>query len=179
MWNWLKRAQSKNHFRVSFRDKDWKDEWLKIFTSQVTKVEMNLVEQILTVHVRQLKAGHIQDLIFHILKDQYKKIDEARVAPIHGGKYEYVFRVGKLVAHAVDFDYDDFRNPVVHKLVFDFDMVQLHSDDAVKVGLPQHVELTKPDSNVFSSNGREVLKESGPVDGNPPMVLGAELRSDR
>jgi hypothetical protein len=122
----FRKAQAANHFNIAFTDGDWKKEWLDIFSNQVEWIEINLTNQFVSIGVRQLADGYIQDLIMHILKSEFRKIDEARVYPLHNRSYEYVFSNGALINHRVKFDYND-RSPVIHELVFDFEEVKLHS----------------------------------------------------
>jgi hypothetical protein len=125
--NLFRKPAAANHFNIEFRDKDWQQSWLDIFSSQVERVDINLVEQLVTVNVRQLAAGHIQDLIMHILKKEYRTIEEARLYPLHNRAYEFVFTSGKLIDHFVAYHYKD-RSPLVHTLIFDFEEVIMHTN---------------------------------------------------
>jgi len=123
----FRKPAASNHFNVEFKDSDWQKEWLDIFSNQVEWVNISLTSQIVSIGVRQLSSGHIQDLIMHIMQSKYQRIEEARVYPIHGRPYEYVFSNGTLTNHDVKYNYSD-RGPLVHKLVFDFETVILHSE---------------------------------------------------
>lgn len=126
MFNTLKRAQKANNFKVSVKDSDWSDKWDKLISAQTVAVDVNLVRKQATLHVRQLQAGYIQDLIFHVLQDEHRKIDEVRISPAKGSAYEMVFTNGTLVDHETSFDYYD-NGELIHVLVLVFDQVDLHS----------------------------------------------------
>ena len=123
----FRKPAAANHFNIEFKDSDWKKEWLDIFSNQVEWVEINLTNQFVTVGVRQLADGHIQDLIMHILKSEYRSIEEARIYPLHNRSYEYVFTKGTLINHNLRYDYK-IRTPLVQELIFDFEKVTLHSN---------------------------------------------------
>lgn len=125
--NALKRPQAANDFKVTIRDQDWKAGWLKLFADQTVSVKVDLVKRRLTMHVRQLATGHIQDLIFHILQKE-RLIDEVRVSPAKRQSYEYIFVNGTMVAHEVQFDLY-VKDAITHRIVFDFNKVRLHSNE--------------------------------------------------
>ena len=126
-------AQSANNFVVEFTDSDWKQEWLSIFSTQVSSVTIDLVNRYVEVSIRQLAQGYTQDLIMHLITEQFNNIDECRVAPIKPRRYEYVFTDGTLINHELAFDYDNLK-AATHNLTFRFDHVRLHSEK----------QLTKP-----------------------------------
>ena len=90
-----------------------------------------LVKKKATLVVRQLRTGHIQDLIFHIMdgsNTEARKIDEVRIRPAKRQAYEYIFSNGKLTDHAASFDYYTAK-PLTHTLEFTFKSVRLHSKE--------------------------------------------------
>jgi len=132
----LKPAQLTNDFVVTVHDKDWTKEWMELLSNQTTRAEINLVHKSVVLDIRQLRKGHIQDLLFHVLNadsTEARKIDEIRIRPAKRQSYEYIFSSGRLTDHAVAFDYD-MVNPVTHRVKFMFNQVRLHSkeDHAIK-----------------------------------------------
>lgn len=128
MFNELKIGQTKNDFSIRFIDCDWKSDWEDVMSSQTTNLKINLLDGIVEVNVRQLKSGAVQDIIFHILTDDEKRIDGIRLRPAKSKKKgaEYVFNDGVLVNHRMDLDYGS-KDVILHRLTFMFDSVTLHS----------------------------------------------------
>lgn len=126
----LKQVQTQNDFLVRVSDADWKQEWIELISNQTISAKVNLAYRRVELEVRQLRTGHIQDLIFHILKGtaDERLIGEIRVRPAKRQAYEYVFNKGHLIDHNMKFDIYS-REPLVHRLVFEFDEVVLHSKE--------------------------------------------------
>ena len=126
----LRPSQPQNQFKIELRDMDWEDKWPEVISSQTTKIEMDFVHKRVSVFIEQLQAGTIQEIIFHILQKQTRKIDMIRVWPSkkHIGTkgYEYEFRNGILVDHHTEFDYKK-GDAVVHQLDFEFNSLSLKS----------------------------------------------------
>lgn len=128
MFNELKIGQTRNDFSIRFIDCDWKSDWEDVMSSQTTSLKINLLDGIVEVSVRQLKSGAVQDIIFHILTDDEKRIDGIRLRPAKSKKKgaEYVFNDGILVDHRMDLDYGS-KDVILHRLTFVFDSITLHS----------------------------------------------------
>jgi len=124
----LRVGQTQNDFSVTVIDRDWSNDWINTVTAQTSKVELNLVKCELTLYVRQLKAGIIQEVIFHMLTKNGSSIDQIRVLPAKSKKHgaEYIFNDGKLVDHHLKMDYTS-KEVIEHKLVFNFGHVNLFS----------------------------------------------------
>ena len=145
----LKAAQTANDYKIVVSDSDWSKEWIDLISNQTVGIRINLVQKTVELSVRQLRTGWIQDLIFHILGDgKNQTIGEIRLSPAKRQSYEYVFTVGKLVDHEVDYSLYD-RNPLIHYMTFKFDKVSLHSKEnhslAPKVDL---TDIDKPTDRV-------------------------------
>lgn len=124
----FKIGQTKNDFSIKFIDCDWKSEWEELMASQTTGLKINLLDGIVEVSIRQLKSGEVQDVIFHILTSDEKRIDGIRLRPAKSKKKgaEYVFNTGILVNHRMDLDYDS-KDIILHHLTFMFDSITLYS----------------------------------------------------
>jgi len=124
----FKIGQTQNDFSIKFIDCDWKSEWEELMASQTTGLKINLLDGIVEVSIRQLKAGEVQDVIFHILTGDEKRIDGIRLRPAKSKKKgaEYVFNTGILVNHRMDLDYDS-KDIILHRLTFVFDSITLYS----------------------------------------------------
>ncbi len=121
-------GQPKNDFSIAVSDSDWKQTWIDVISTQTVEVHMNLVKNQLVLHVRQLKSGIVQDVLFHVLTKHGNKIDSIRVLPAKSKekRSEYVFSDGVLKDHEVDLSI--FGSDVItHKLTFQFNRVNLHS----------------------------------------------------
>ena len=123
----FKKGQPRNDFDVALTDENWNSEWQDIFDSQVVLIEMNLVKAEVSIWIRQLKAGMIQDMIFDLLTRE-DPIDEFHVKPVKSKKNgaEYCFVEGRLVDHHTQLHYlktDD----IIHKLVLRFQHVNFKS----------------------------------------------------
>lgn len=137
-WNTLRRGQTANDFAVTVADRDWSTEWIDLISSQTTGVDVNLVWKRVTLTIRQLKAGYIQDLLFHILDKETATVDMVRITPAQRQSWEMVFKNGRMVDHEVKFSYYN-KSELVHVIVLEFDEVVLHSHE--KHALERKVEL--------------------------------------
>ena len=146
----FKRGQPRNDFDVHLSDEYWTSEWEDIFASQVVKVEMNLIKNEVTVYVRQLRAGVIQDIIFNLLTRD-KALGKFHIKPVKSKKKgaEYSFVNGRLVDHHCEYDYMS-KDIITHKLVMRFEHVNLKSPTG-QMDLTHYVlQPTKVDFNVVS-----------------------------
>ncbi len=124
-WDNFATAQAKSDFGISITDSDWDSDWPSLMSKQTRRVEVALVERQLTFWVRQTKKGIIQDVLFHILEKETSKIDHICITPgKEKGKYEYHFKNGVVVAHKLEFDYED-DNAMEHVVTVQFDEVEL------------------------------------------------------
>ena len=123
----FKQGQPRNDFDVQLTDEHWCAEWQDLFAAQVVRLEMNLVECEVTVFVRQLRAGVIQDIIFNMLTRD-EPLGVLHLKPVSSKKKgaEYSFVNGILVEHKAVFDYLS-KDVIVHKLVLRFGHVNLKS----------------------------------------------------
>lgn len=124
----FKQPQTANDFKVIVKDSDWAQEWIDLISNQTTYVELNLVKKQVTIDVRQMRTGWIQDLIFHILQKDTSNIDEIRLTPAKRQSYEYIFTNGTLIDHEVRYNLYS-RLALEHRLIFSFDGVSLHSKE--------------------------------------------------
>ena len=124
-------AQPRNDFSVTIADKDWKDEWMRLFAAQTTNMHINLVKCELVLGVRQLRSGIIQNVIFHLLTKDGKTVDNIRIRPAKSKEHgaEYVFVNGKLTDHESELSYDS-KTVILHELTFEFEYVNLYSPGA-------------------------------------------------
>ena len=123
-------AQAKSDFTINITDADWDAEWPSLVSKQTKRVEVNFVDRTLVFHLRQTKKGVIQDVIFHILAKEWKKIDHVCVTPGKAkGKYEYHFKAGEVTKHYLDFDYTD-DSDMIHVLTVKFTEVELKTPAA-------------------------------------------------
>lgn len=123
-------AQKKSDFAITITDADWDSDWPSLVSKQTAKVEVNFVTRQLVFHLRQTTKGVIQDVIFHILEKDHKKIDHICITPgRQKGKYEYHFKSGVVVDHYCDFNYND-DGPMLHILTVQFAEVELKTPAA-------------------------------------------------
>jgi len=121
--NIFRQARRANDFNVIVSDADWTQEWIDIFSSQVVSVDVNFVSKYVIIQIRQLKTNHIQDLIFHLINDKERIVDELRIMPIGSKNHEYAFQDGYLVSHSVAYDYAKVT-PVIHTLTLQFEKLK-------------------------------------------------------
>lgn len=138
-------SQRKNDFSITVNDADWDTRWTGIISSQVVSVDVSFTEKSLTLYLRQLKSGIIQNIIFHTLNKDTRKIDQVIITPAKGKKYEYHFRNGEVVYHHVYFDYTS-TEVVTHMLQLNFKEIELKSP---KEGKMHSVRLTDTDKSVL------------------------------
>ena len=123
-------AQCQSDFSVEVSDREWESKWTSVISKQTTSVKINFVERKVTLLVRQLKIGIVQDVIFHTLSKEKRNrmIDQMTVRPAKGAKssYEYLFKDGRLVDHNCEFKYVA-KGDLIHTLVFEFAEVTLKS----------------------------------------------------
>ena len=124
--NLFRRAQTQNDFSITVSDKDWESDWIDLISTQTKGALIEFGSKKITIYVRQMASGTIQDIIFHILQRENQNIEEVRIRPARGSAYEYLFLNGELIYHSCEFDIDK-TDPLVHKLVFKFDEVNLKS----------------------------------------------------
>lgn len=126
----FKSAQCQSDFSVEVSDREWEKKWKSVISKQTTSVKINFVKRQVTLIVRQLKVGIVQDVIFHILskKERNRMIDGMTIRPAKGAKssYEYLFKDGQLIDHSCQFTYET-KGDLIHKLVFEFAEVTLKS----------------------------------------------------
>ena len=128
-------AQAKSDFSVEIHDSDWEADWTSLVSKQTSRLEVNLVKRTLVFHLRQTAKGVIQDVIFHVLEQDHKKIDHILVRPAKGADgYEYHFKNGTVVDHSCDFAYVYYgrdgeethaKGPLIHVLTVEFDEIEL------------------------------------------------------
>ena len=119
-------AHKMSDFSITIHDGDWDAEWGSLVSRQTEKVEVNFVKRTLTFYLRQTKKGVIQDVIFHILTKETKKIDHILIVPAKGAKnsYQYHFRNGEVTDHGCIFAYESDK-PLIHVLTVEFAEVEL------------------------------------------------------
>lgn len=118
-------AQKKSDFAITITDVDWDSDWPSLVSKQTAKVEVNFVTRQLVFHLRQTSKGIVQDIIFHILEKEHRKIDHIIITPgKQKGRYEYHFKSGIVVDHHCEFAYED-DSPMVHILTVQFDEIVL------------------------------------------------------
>ncbi len=124
----FKISQTMNDFSIRYFDRDWKRGWEDIFASQTAGLKINLLKGEIIVYVRQLKSGNIQDVVFHMITNHGRKLDQIRVRPAKSKKNgaEYVFNDGELIDHGMELDYRS-KDVIHHRLTFKFDRVNLYS----------------------------------------------------
>jgi len=123
----LMQAQSKTDFSVDIHDKDWVEkDWPSIISKQTVKIEVDLYERTVYLYLRQLKAGVIQDILFHILGEGDGKIDKVTITPARGNtsSHQYHFVDGRVFDHNCEFSYEE-KGDLVHRLGIVFDRVVL------------------------------------------------------
>lgn len=131
MFESFKMSQARNDFSLTVSDRDWKEEWITIFSAQTSKVRVNLIKCELVMGVRQLRSGIIQDALFHLLTKDGKTIDSIRIKPSKSKDKgaEYVFVDGTMTNHEYDLDYDS-KESILHEVTFKFKRVNLYSSGA-------------------------------------------------
>lgn len=129
-WDNFAIAQKKSDFSIMISDADWDSDWPSLVSRQTVTVKINFVQRTLVFHLRQTDKGVIQDVIFHVLNKDYKKIDHICITPgKKKDKYEYHFKDGEVVDHFCEFSYDD-DSPAVHILTVKFQEVELKTPAA-------------------------------------------------
>jgi len=120
-------AQSQTDFAVEIFDKDWiEKDWPSIISKQTRKLEINFHERTVTLYLRQLKAGIIQDILFHVLGAGDGKIDKVTITPARGNtsSHQYHFVDGRVSDHQCVFSLEE-TGDLIHKLSITFDRVVL------------------------------------------------------
>lgn len=118
-------AQAKSDFGITITDSDWDADWPSLVSKQTRRVEIALVERKLTFWVRQTAKGVIQDVLFHVLAKEHSTIDHICITPgKNRGKYEYHFKNGIVIAHKLEFDYND-DSDMEHIVTVQFTEVEL------------------------------------------------------
>jgi len=126
------RAQAKSDFQIEIHDSDWDSEWPSLVSKQTVKADVSFTEKTLTIHLRQTVVGIIQDIIFHVLSSEHKKIDHVCVRPGKSkDRYEYHFKNGVVVNHACEFSYED-DGPMIHVLTIQFSEIELKTPASEK-----------------------------------------------
>lgn len=145
-------AQCQSDFSIEVSDREWENQWKSVISKQTTAVKINFAKREVTLLVRQLKAGIVQDVIFHILskKDRNQIIDGMTIRPAKGAKssYEYLFKDGRLVDHECQFEYAS-KGDLIHTLVFEFQEVTLKSPSSEyrpTMTIGTRVEEKEPDT---------------------------------
>ncbi len=134
-WDNFATAQAKCDFSVEIHDADWDANWGSLVSKQITRLEVNLVKRTLVFHLRQTAKGVIQEVIFHVLEQDHRKIDHILVRPAKNPDgYEYHFKNGVVVDHTCDFAYVYYgsdgkeshaKGPLIHVLTVKFSEVEL------------------------------------------------------
>ena len=120
-------AQSQTDFAVEIFDKDWVEkDWPSIISKQTRKLEVDLYERTVYLYLRQLKAGVVQDIIFHILGAGDGKIDKVTIIPAKGNtsSHQYHFVDGRVFHHKCVFSYEE-TGDLIHEVGIVFDRVVL------------------------------------------------------
>lgn len=129
-WDNFAFAQKKSDFTVSIHDSDWESDWGSLVSKQTAKVEVNFVARTLVFHLRQTAKGVVQDVIFHVLNKEFKKIDHICITPGKDkNRYEYHFKDGEVIDHYCDFAYED-DSPAMHIVTVKFREVELKTPAA-------------------------------------------------
>lgn len=147
-------AQDRTNFSITVTDKDWKEEWTSLVSTQTVKVDCNFVHRTMSIYLRQLQVGIIQDVIFHVLSSDKRKgrIDCVRIRPAKKkGKdsYEYIFKDGRVVGHKVIFSYTKKGN-LIHRLDLEFDELELISP--AKDFRPSTIIKKDPSDDIFGNS---------------------------
>lgn len=150
----LKVAQDRTDFSITIVDKDWNEKWASLVSAQTVKVECNFVKRQVSVHLRQLKVGVIQDVIFHVLSSDKRQglIDVVRIRPAKksgSNSYEYIFKDGKVIDHEVVFSYRE-KGDLIHRLDIEFEEVELVSP--AKDFRPTTVLRHEPSDDIFGNS---------------------------
>lgn len=124
----FKISQTMNDFSIRFFDRDWKRGWEEMFSAQTAGLKINLLQGEVVVYVRQLKSGSIQDVVFHLITNHGRKLDQIRVRPAKSKNNgaEYVFNDGELIDHGMELDYRK-KDVIHHRLTFKFARVNMYS----------------------------------------------------
>lgn len=143
----FKQGQSRCDFEVQVSDKNWSSDWEVTLASQVVRVKINLVKNEVTLWVRQLRAGVIQDIIFDLLTRE-DKMDKLNLKPVKSkkGGAEYAFIDGKMVNHETEFDYLSDKS-ILHEITLTFDVVKLKSPTG-QMDLAHYVARDRVDFDV-------------------------------
>jgi len=147
-------AQDRTDFSITVTDKDWKEDWANLVSAQTARVDCDFVHRRVTIYLRQLQSGIIQDVIFHVLSNDKRKglIDCVRIRPAKKkGKnaYEYIFKDGRVVGHKVVFSYAK-KGSLIHRLVVEFDELELVSP--AKDFRPSTIIKKDPSDDIFGNS---------------------------
>jgi len=157
----FKSAQCQSDFSIEVSDREWEKKWKSVISKQTTSVKINFVKRQVTLLVRQLKSGIVQDVIFHILskKERNQMIDGMTIRPAKGAKssYEYLFKDGRLIDHNCQFKYEA-KGDLIHTLVFEFTEVTLKSPSSeyrptMTIGGTEETE--EPEREVLMENEKD------------------------
>jgi hypothetical protein len=125
LFDYFASAQKKSDFAVTITDSDWEANWPSLVSKQTAKVKINLVARTVVFHLRQLKKGVIQDVLFHVLEKEHSKIDHICITPgTEKGRYEYHFKNGIIIDHLCEFAYEDDTD-MIHVITVQFEEVEL------------------------------------------------------
>ena len=122
----IRSAASKDQFSVTITENTWPTEWVEAISAQITRVEFNLTNRSVVLHVRQTKTGVVRDVIFHSLRPE-NNIDRLELRPSKGSTFWYVFYNGKITNHYSEFDLYKQNEDVIHELTLNFDYVKCMS----------------------------------------------------
>ncbi len=124
----FKIGQTRNDFSAEFFDRQWKRDWVDVMNSQTAGMKIDLLHGEVVLYVRQLKSGAVQDVLFHMITNGGRTIDQLRVRPAKAKKSgaEYVFTDGEMIDHMLELDYRS-KDVMVHRITLAFDHVTLHS----------------------------------------------------
>lgn len=123
----FERTQQKDDFQVAVQHRGFSDEWNKILSKRIGRVDMDLVERTLMVKVHQLKKGIVQDILFSILENG-GHLDQVSIRPAKAAQkgYEYLFVNGTVTGHRCEYNYGK-KEDLNHALTIKFEEVTLKS----------------------------------------------------
>ncbi len=162
----FERTQRKDDFQVTVQHRGFSDEWNKILSKRIGRVDMDLVNRTLMIKVHQLKKGIVQDILFSILENG-GYLDQVSIRPAKGAQkgYEYLFVNGQITGHRCEYNYGK-KEDLNHAITIKFEQVTLKSptlDKRTDITLrerPVHVHEVPPGTTMPGhSHTRQVLME--------------------
>lgn len=157
----FERTQQKDDFQVTVQHRGFADEWNKILSKRIGRVDMDFVNRTLVIKVHQLKKGIIQDILFTLLADG-GYLDQVSLRPAKAAQkgYEYLFVNGRITGHRCEYNYGK-NEDLNHAITIEFEEVTLKSPTLEKrTGMTLRKQPVHNHNVGNHTHQRQILMES-------------------